>query len=650
MVIKKRKKVELYSHLFQAMKNKKFLTFLMLTLTISIALLFIWNIKAIELITALLVSKSVLDSMQSINTTDIYEIVQEIGLQITQEELEQILSAISLGSNVYEQIIQKFFYDFVYYDGNKLYIKILGGDFRLFTLAYSMIVDVIFVVILSYLNFIVSGYIAQAYENQLKGKLINKIVDQDLNYFNSNKAGQLISTIVKDSSIVSSFIKEAPIIYLLSTVTILFSAILMFNISWKLALCVFGLLLAFMIIIFITILISNRATKKISKITQNLDNDISEKIYSIRLIKSMGTFKHEKNHFNEMIERVSKKEKKKFFASEVPSALIIGGIGSFSMASIIFGVFLFYNNTQSLISIITAFTTGVIVMTIPIMQLRQVISAVPHARISANNVSEILKSEITIEKFNEKEINEKINSIELKNIDFMYPDTDKHVIKDLNVTLVKGKKYAFVGPTGSGKSTIAKLLLRFYDPQQGEILINNKIKLKDLNLKSWLDKIGYVDQEPQILSGTIFENVAYGLENKTNEEIIEACKKAKMHELIMQWPNQYETILSERGAQLSGGQKQRLVIARLILKNPEILILDEATSALDNIVESEIQKELEKLMEGRTTISIAHRLSTIKNFDEIYVLEQDKGIVETGNFEKLISIEGLFKTLYQLSK
>ncbi|WP_342275102.1 ATP-binding cassette domain-containing protein [Spiroplasma endosymbiont of Cantharis lateralis] len=228
-------------------------------------------------------------------------------------------------------------------------------------------------------------------------------------------------------------------------------------------------------------------------------------------------------------------------------------------------------------------------MIFPIMQLRQVISAVHNARISANNVSELLKSEITIEKFNEKN-----NSTELKNIDFMYPDTDKHVIKDLNVTLVKGKKYVFVGPTGSGKSTIAKLLLRFYDPHQGEILINNKMKLKDLNMKAWLDKIGYVDQQSQILSSTIFENVAYGLENKSNEEIIEAGKKAKIHELIMQWSNQYETILSEREAQLSGGQKQRLVIARLILKNLEILILDETTSALDSIVKSEIQKEVRK--------------------------------------------------------
>ncbi|WP_169522265.1 ABC transporter ATP-binding protein [Spiroplasma taiwanense] len=623
----------------------------MFILTITIALLFIWNIKAIEYITALLVSKSVLDSMLSMNTTDIYEIIQKLGLDYTQSQIDEIWKSLNFGSNVYEQIIQKFFYDFVYYDdGKNLYLVFWNMKFNLYSLSFTMIGDVSIIVVLSYFNFITSGFIAQAYENDLKRKLINKIILQDLHYFNSNKSGQLISTIVKDSSIVTSYIKEAPIIYFLSIITILFSAIVMFNISWKLALCVFGLLLVFMLIIFITILISNSSTRKISKISQGLDNELSEKIYNIRLIKSVGTFEKEKKNFDDMINHVGKKKKKKFFASEIPSALIIGGIGSFSMASIIFGVFLFYNETQALISIMTSFTAGVIVMTIPIMQLRQIIGDAPQARVSAVNISNLINSEIFIEKNNTLMINEKINSIELKNVGFVYSESNEYVIKNFNINLVRGKKYAFVGPTGSGKSTIAKLLLRFYDPQDGEILINNKLDFKKLNLKSWLDKIGYVDQEPQILSGNIYENVSYGLENKTQDDIIEACKKAKIHDLIMSWPENYETVLYERGAQLSGGQKQRLVIARLILKDPEILILDEATSALDNIVEAEIQSELEKLMEGRTTISIAHRLSTIKKFDEIYVLEQNKGIVEIGNFEKLISIDGLFKTLYQLSK
>ncbi|WP_339020322.1 ABC transporter ATP-binding protein [Spiroplasma endosymbiont of Atherix ibis] len=402
MIIKKRKKIELYTHLFRAMKDKKLLTFLMFILTALIALLLIWNIKAIEYITALLVSKSVLDSMLSMKTTDIYEIIKQLGLNFTQEQIDKIWNSLNFNSNIYEQIIQKFFYDFIYYDWQNISIILFGKNFGLYDLSFSMIFDVTLVVILSYINFIISGHIAQAYETKFKINLINKIIDQDLNYFNSNKNGQLISTIVKDSSIVTSYIKEAPIIYFLSVIIISFSAILMFNISWKLALCVFGLLLTFMLIIFITIIISNKTTKKISKISQDLDNELSEKIYNIRLIKSVGTFKEEKKHFDEMITHVSKKKKKKFFASEIPSALIIGGIGSFSMAAIIFGVFLFYNQTQALISIMTSFTAGVIVMTIPIMQLRQIISYAPQARVSATNISTLLKSEIFIQKDKEK--------------------------------------------------------------------------------------------------------------------------------------------------------------------------------------------------------------------------------------------------------
>ncbi|KAF5295331.1 hypothetical protein FQR65_LT19907 [Abscondita terminalis] len=218
--------------------------------------------------------------------------------------------------------------------------------------------------------------------------------------------------------------------------------------------------------------------------------------------------------------------------------------------------------------------------------------------------------------------------IEFKNIEFNYPEKpDKLVLPKFNFSFKEGKSYAFVGETGSGKSTIAKLLLRFYDPTSGEIIINKSTNLKDVNLQSYLNHVGYVEQEPQILFGDIYENVKYGKFDATNEEVIEAYG--------------YETILGERGFLLSGGQKQRLVIARIFLKNPKILILDEATSALDNIVEKEIQEKLDVLMKGRTAISIAHRLSTIKNCDEIIVLGANgKGVVQRGTFEQLKNTEG----------
>lgn len=649
-MFKKRKKIELYYHLFKAMKNKKILTFLMFILTILISLLLIWNIKAIEYITALLISKSIIDSILSINTTNIYNISKQLNLNFSQDQINHFLNNFNYYSNFYEQIIKKFFYDFINYDGKKIYIIIFEKKYDLYLFSFTIIGDIIFIIIIFYINFIISGYISQSYEMKLKKKLINKIIDQDFHYFNYNKTNKLISTIVKDNLIVISYIKEAPIIYILTIVTIIFSLILMFNINWKLTLCVFGLLFIFILVILISILISNNIFKKIDKISQNLDNEISEKIYNIKLIKSSGSFEEEKKYFNEKIKNVLKNKNKKLFSLEITSSLIIGGIGSFTMASIIFGVFLYYNKTQSLISIITSFTTGVIVMTVPIMQLRQIIYETPQAKISAINVSEIIKSKIFIKKDKKEKINEKINSIAFKNISFSYPESNKFVIKNFNINLIKGKKYAFVGLNGSGKSTIIKLLLRFYDPKEGKIIINNKIELKKINLKSWLDKIGYIDQEPQILNKNIYDNISYGLKNKNKKEIINACKKAKIHNLIISFPKKYNTVLFEYGSQLSSGQKQRFIIARLILKNPEILILDEATNALDNIVESEIQKELIKLIKGKTIICITHKLNMIKNFDEIFVLEQKKGIVKSGNFKNLILSGGLFKKLYELSK
>ncbi|KAF5279607.1 hypothetical protein FQR65_LT15355 [Abscondita terminalis] len=240
-----------------------------------------------------------------------------------------------------------------------------------------------------------------------------------------------------------------------------------------------------------------------------------------------------------------------------------------------------------------------------------------------------------------------INSIIFENVNFSYPNApNKMVIPNFSYEFKKGKSYALVGESGIGKSTIARMLLRFYDPTNGKILINNK-DLSELNLPNFLKNVGYVEQEPQILFGTVFENIQYALFNKGLDEVIEASKKAKLHDFVMTLPEGYDTVLGERGFLLSGGQKQRLVIARLFLKNPDLLVLDEATSALDNIVEKDIQSELNELMKNRTAIVIAHRLSTIKEVDEIIVLQKGHGIVQVGNFEQLKKEEGIFQKLYK---
>ncbi|AKX33791.1 ABC transporter ATP-binding protein/permease [Spiroplasma litorale] len=647
------KKDNLTKHVFIALKRRWILSTILFILTIFMALTLVANIEAIKFITSLLVSKSILDS-----TDDMDKLIDIFKKQIKSEAEKQLFeyyirSFLENGfdkKQLINDLIHGFFYDYIEYDGNEVLANFWGMKVNLFSLAFFMIGDILVVVGISYLGFVISSYISESYETHLKRSLMNKLIDQDMHFFNENKIGQIAGVFVKDVHIITKNIKEGPFIYSLSCTSIVFSAIEMFLLNWKLALSVFGLLAICGVLVVIFAFSTNIFTKKIDKYSKDIDNKTSEKIYTIRLIKSTGSFDMEKDNYKKQTKNVDKKNKIKSYLSEIPSTIILGGIGSFAMASVIFGVFLFYNNSQTLISIISAFTTGVVVMTLPLLQLRQVIYDVPSCKIAADNISHILDQDITINK-NEKEIfKEKFNSATFKNISFSYPDSDKLLFEDLNINFEKGKRYAFVGPTGSGKSTIAKLMLRFYDPKKGEVVINNKYNLKSLNLKSWLDKIGYVDQEPQILSGTIYDNVKYGLEGITNEQIIDACKKAKLHNLIESWPDGYETVLFERGSQLSGGQKQRLVIARLILKDPEILILDEATSALDNIVEREIQKELEKLMVDRTTISIAHRLSTIESFDVIYVIEPNVGIVQKGTYSELIKQDGLFKSLYNATE
>ena len=239
-------------------------------------------------------------------------------------------------------------------------------------------------------------------------------------------------------------------------------------------------------------------------------------------------------------------------------------------------------------------------------------------------------------------------NIAFNNINFSYPSRrDIEVIKDVSFTVETGKQIAFVGPSGSGKTTIAALLYRFYNPENGTITIDGK-NINDYQLSEIRNEMAMVPQEVMLFGGSIKENIEYGKPGATEEEIFEAAKQANALEFIESFPEKFETLVGDRGVQLSGGQKQRIAIARAILKNPSILVLDEATSALDSESERLVQEALERLMKGRTSLVIAHRLSTIKNADNIIVLDNGK-IKETGTHTELIQLEnGIYKNLSTL--
>jgi ATP-binding cassette subfamily B protein len=235
--------------------------------------------------------------------------------------------------------------------------------------------------------------------------------------------------------------------------------------------------------------------------------------------------------------------------------------------------------------------------------------------------------------------------IEFKNVTYAY-DTEKEVLRDVSLTVEQGMTYALVGPSGGGKTTICHLIPNFYKIEEGTILIDG-MDIQSLTLESLRKNIGIVQQDVYLFNSSIRDNILYGRLDATEEEVIEAAKRANIHDYVMTLEKGYDTVIGERGVRLSGGQKQRLCIARVFLKNPPILILDEATSALDNTTEILIQQALDELCKGRTTLVVAHRLSTIKNADEIAVIANGK-IVEQGNHEKLLAEDGIYADLYKL--
>ena len=307
------------------------------------------------------------------------------------------------------------------------------------------------------------------------------------------------------------------------------------------------------------------------------------------------------------------------------------------------GVFTYYGVIN--LGDFLAYMLYVKLFTDPIKKLINFVEQYQNGMTGFKRFMEIMNVEKEKENPNAVEINNVEGNIEFENVSFSYEN--ESVLNDINLSIESGKMLALVGPSGGGKTTFCSLIPRFYDVDKGDIKIDGK-SIYDIKLNSLRKNIGIVQKDVFLYTGTIKENIKYGNQNATDEEVIEAAKKANIHEFIMELKDGYDTYIGERGVKLSGGQKQRISIARVFLKNPPILILDEATSALDNVTEYLIQKSLEELCKNRTTIVVAHRLSTIKNADEIIVLT-DKGIEERGSHIELIKKGGIYENLNRYS-
>ena len=501
--------------------------------------------------------------------------------------------------------------------------------------------------ILIYWNGILSVIISSSIYKNITDDLYVKIQSLDMEYFSRTKIGELMIKVLNDPSNVNYLIIES-----FNMVSEVFRAvvclIIAFYKDWKLTLGV----LVIAPILMVTVKRYSKKLKKSGRARQEatgiLNSKLQETLSGIRVIKAFAMEKEEIKDFKKKsmeLKRVALKSarytSKSSAISEAINYIMVAMLLMFGGFRVLRGNHFTTGDFITIVGAISSMYTPVkraisryneISMNIPsIGRIFEILDVVPEIADAPDCVKfEEFRSDITFE-----------------NVDFRYKDNDEKILKNINMVAKKGETVALVGNSGGGKSTLVNLIPRFFDVDAGEISIDG-INVKDYKIKSLRKKIGIVPQETFLFGGTVLENIKYGNQKASVEEVIEAAKKANAHEFIEKLEQGYETEIGERGVKLSGGQKQRISIARAILENPQILILDEATSALDNESEQLVQDALEKLMKGKTTFVIAHRLSTIINSDKIVVIQQGE-IKEVGSHEELLDKDGIYKSLYNKS-
>lgn len=461
-------------------------------------------------------------------------------------------------------------------------------------------------------------------------------------YFNNNKSGTIMSRILNDLMEISELAHHGPEDLLTSGMMLIGSFIILLKINVPLTLIIFSLI---PIIIWFSLAQRkkmNNAFKdtrvKIGEVNATLENSIA----GMRVTKSFCTENKELEKFNN-INGVFKNVREN--AYKVMGHYFSGMNFFMDMLGLVSLIAAGYFTFKGKITLgdFTAYLLYVNMFVQPIRRLINFMEQYQNGMTGFERFIEIMEQETEKEAINPIELDNVKGKIDIENISFTYED-ENEVFKDLSLSIEAGKTIALVGPSGGGKTTLCNLIPRFFEFSEGDIKIDG-ISVKDISLKSLRKNIGIVAQDVFLFTGTIKENILIGNPDASDEEIIEASKKARIHDFIESLPEGYDTYIGERGVKLSGGQKQRVSIARIFLKNPPIIILDEATSALDNVTEREIQASLEELSKDRTNLVVAHRLSTIKNADEIIVITQD-GIKERGTHEALIIQNGIYSKLH----
>ena len=476
--------------------------------------------------------------------------------------------------------------------------------------------------------------------------IFDNITEMHIGFFTNQRKGDIMSRVTQDIQQIENSVANTLKVLFREPATVIVYFSLLFAISYQLTLFTLILLpVSGYVISAITKRLKKTATEAQESLARQL-NILEESISGIRVVKAFNAVSYINKMFNDEVKKYagidiswSKKYELSSPVSEFLGAIAIAGILLYG------GRLVFITQTldaSSFMMFIAAFTQ----ILQPAKAISSAVSYFQRGLASGERVFQLIDMKPAIvDKPNAIVLKAFQRSIEFENVSFYYTK-GKPVLKHINITIEKGRTIALVGPSGGGKSTLANLVPRFYDPTGGSVLLDG-IPLTDYKLTSIREQMGIVTQESILFNDTIFNNIAFGIDNPREEDVIRVAKIANAHEFIMEHEKGYQRLIGERGNKLSGGQKQRMTIARALLKNPSILILDEATSALDSESEMLVQDAINKLMKNRTSLVIAHRLSTIQNADEIVVIDEGE-IMERGTHDELIENDGLYKKLTEM--
>lgn len=485
-------------------------------------------------------------------------------------------------------------------------------------------------------------------ERDMRKELFDQYEKLSFSYYDQNNSGQMMSKLVSDLFDISELAHHGPENLFISVIKIIGSFIFLFMINRMLA-------VPMLILVVLMLVFSYGQNKKMQETFMDnrrkigdINSSLQDTLAGIRVVQSFANERIEQEKFNRSNENflISKDANYRCMGSFMSGNAFFQGM--MYLVTLVFGGFLIAHGRMEA-SDLAMYALYIGIFISPIQILVELTEMMQKGLSGFRRFLEVVETEPDIvDAADAKPLKNVKGNVCYEDVSFHYSDDDTPVLSHVSFEIPAGESIALVGPSGSGKTTICSLLPRFYDVTDGRVTIDGN-DVRKLTLESLRSQIGLVSQDVYLFGGSIKDNIAYGKPDATMDEIVDAAKKANIHDFIMELPDKYDTFVGERGTRLSGGQKQRISIARVFLKNPPVLILDEATSALDNESERFIQKSLEELAKDRTTITIAHRLSTIRNADEILVVA-NCGIAERGTHEELLARDGIYARYYDMSR